>query len=263
VPLIIVDTMELLTNNFQLDIKEIVTRLFRETLLLPAAIYLEHFDRLVSDNSREIHLQNLVVRAVEEFSFITFLSGEKYWNPPSSLKKHPFIKVEFPIPSFQVRKQLWKNSLNGRGLLPVDLDIDEIANHFQFTGGQIRDAAAEAKQLAVMRGSFNEDGITMEDLYRGCRSQSNHNLSKMAQKIIPQFTWPDIVIPPDTSRQLKEMCNYVKYRHVVYHDWGFDRKISLGKGLNILFSGPSGIGKTMAAEIIANELNLDFLWEKH
>lgn len=257
-PLIIVDMHELLNTDNGSDFEKIVKKLFRETLLQPAVIYLEDFDRIISDNPREIHLQNIVIRAIEEFSFITFLSGEKSWNPPARLKKHTVIKVEFPIPSFQLRKQLWKISLNGSGLLPVDLDIDEIANHFRFTGGQIGDAAAEARDIAMMCGSFNEDGITMADLYRGCRAQTNQNLSKMAQKITPHFTWPDIVLPPDKLQQLKEMCNYVKYRHVVYHDWGFDRKISLGKGLNILFSGPSGTGKTMAAEIIANELNLDF-----
>ena len=44
---------------------------------------------------------------------------------------------------------------------------------------------------------------------------------------------------------------------MVYHDWGFDDKLSLGKGLNIMFSGASGTGKTMAAEVIASELELD------
>jgi SpoVK/Ycf46/Vps4 family AAA+-type ATPase len=57
--------------------------------------------------------------------------------------------------------------------------------------------------------------------------------------------------------QLREICNYVKYYHTVYGDWGFDRKLSLGKGLNVLFAGPSGTGKTMAADIMANELGLD------
>jgi SpoVK/Ycf46/Vps4 family AAA+-type ATPase len=51
--------------------------------------------------------------------------------------------------------------------------------------------------------------------------------------------------------------HYVKYSSLVYHEWGFDHKLSLGKGLNALFAGPSGTGKTMAAEIIAGELGLD------
>jgi SpoVK/Ycf46/Vps4 family AAA+-type ATPase len=57
--------------------------------------------------------------------------------------------------------------------------------------------------------------------------------------------------------QLREICDYVKYRPVVFEKWGFDRKISMGKGLNVLFCGPSGTGKTMAAEIMSRELGFD------
>jgi SpoVK/Ycf46/Vps4 family AAA+-type ATPase len=53
------------------------------------------------------------------------------------------------------------------------------------------------------------------------------------------------------------ICATIRQRPTVYGDWGFDRKLSLGKGLIALFSGPSGTGKTMSAEIIANELGLD------
>jgi SpoVK/Ycf46/Vps4 family AAA+-type ATPase len=43
----------------------------------------------------------------------------------------------------------------------------------------------------------------------------------------------------------------------VLETWGFDRKLALGKGINVLFAGPSGTGKTMAAEIISHELRLE------
>ncbi len=258
VPMIIGDMIELLNIDSQMKVEDVVKRLFREALLRPAVIYLEHFDQLMSDNAREIHIQNAIARAMEEFSFITFLAGEKSWAPAPRLKKHPVIKVELPIPSFQLRKRLWEMSLNDGCPLSEAVDFDEIANKFQFTGGQIRDAAAEAKRGAVMYGTLHKEGVTMADLYCGAHAQSNQNLSKMARKITPHYTWSDIVLPPDKLRQLKEMCNYVKYRHLVYGEWGFDKKVSLGKGLNILFSGPSGTGKTMASEIIANELSLDF-----
>jgi SpoVK/Ycf46/Vps4 family AAA+-type ATPase len=69
--------------------------------------------------------------------------------------------------------------------------------------------------------------------------------------------WDDLVLPQEKKQQLKEILNHVKYRNLVYSDWGFESKLALGKGINILFAGESGTGKTMAAQIIANELKLD------
>jgi len=100
--------------------------------------------------------------------------------------------------------------------------------------------------------------ITNRDIFlTACRAKSNQNLRRLAQKIQPKYTWDDIVLPPDSLAQLREICNQAKYRHIVYGEWGFDSKLSLGKGLNVLSSGPPGTGKTMAAEVIANELRLD------
>ena len=62
---------------------------------------------------------------------------------------------------------------------------------------------------------------------------------------------------PDPKAQLQEICSQAEHRPIVYGEWGFDRKLSLGKGLNVLFTGPPGTGKTMAAEVIAHQLRLD------
>ena len=67
----------------------------------------------------------------------------------------------------------------------------------------------------------------------------------------------NIVLPPDQMRQLREICDQVKYRARVYEQWGFGDKLSLGKGVCALFVGQPGTGKTMAAEVIADELALD------
>ena len=81
-------------------------------------------------------------------------------------------------------------------------------------------------------------------------------LESIATKISTFHNWEDIVLPPEKKEQLLDICNYVKNTTLVYEAWGFD-KHNRRKGLSVLFSGPAGTGKTMAAEIIAGELNLD------
>jgi len=135
-------------------------------------------------------------------------------------------------------------------------DVQAVANKFRLSGGEIRDAAATARSLARLRDPV--DGrITLEDLSRACRLQSNRKLASLAQKITPRYRWEDIVLPEDRLQQLREICNSVKYRSLVYEVWGFGRKLALGKGVNVLFAGPSGTGKTMAADIMAADLGLD------
>lgn len=257
-PIILINAPDLL--NIESNHEEIFRRLFREALLQPTAIYFEHFDRLITDNPKGSYYRDLVVRAIEEYSFITFLAGEAEWNPPPEWKKHFFMEIAFGIPAYPVRKRLWQLALNGNAAPGAGVDIDILASQFRFTGGQILDAVSDAQKLATIKSKNDNNAavITVEDLSQGCRLQCNRKLSELAQKIAPHYTWHDIVLPTDEIQQLKEICNYVKHRFMVYNDWGFAEKISLGKGLNILFSGSSGTGKTMAAEIIANELKLDF-----
>ncbi len=251
-PILIADTRMLL--HCEDRVEEIIQALFREALLQPAAIYLGHADALLSENPQFHHVQQLLIRELEEFSLVTFLSGEKPWISPNHQTS---IQIEWPLPGASHRKELWKRSMNGHHSLSPDIDTDVLANTFKLTGGQIRNALTEARNFAKMKSNGNNGRITMETLYQGCRAQSNRKLAELAQKITPHYVWDDIVLPADKLQQLKEMCAYVKHRQRVYDEWGFDRKLSLGKGLNALFSGPSGTGKTMAAEVVANELKLE------
>jgi SpoVK/Ycf46/Vps4 family AAA+-type ATPase len=94
-------------------------------------------------------------------------------------------------------------------------------------------------------------------LLSAARAQSSHALDEIADRIAPRATWDDIVLPADAVDQLREICSRVDGRDRVLDDWGFAEKLSRGRGTTALFSGGSGTGKTMAAEVIANALGVD------
>lgn len=251
--LLIVDSIVLMKG----DPIETLKIIIREARLQHSSLYLEGFNALM-EKEAGINVTSLV-QELDDFPDYVFLSGELPWAPSGILKKHTYIDVVFPIPPFASRKTLFEVLLKENvpeKKLPDNLDIDALASKFNFSGGQIRDAILTALNFAKVRKP-EDYKLSMDDLYRGCKAQSNKNLSSFARNIPPRYTWKDIVLPKDLKEQLKEVSVHIKHKGKVYTDWGFDSKLSLGKGLNVLFSGPSGAGKTMAAEVMAKEAGLD------
>jgi ATP-dependent 26S proteasome regulatory subunit len=253
-PLLIVDTAHMLAGDLPADLA--LQLVAREASLQKSCVYWDRYDVVLDDERNlEAHRQS-ILEWVRQRPGVVFLSSRVAWEPGGGAIDKPFVKIEMPVPPFSVRKQLWQTLLDDHMSVAPDVDLDVLANKFRLTGGQIRDAVAGARDLAAGWGNGRQQ-ISMDDLHCACRAQSNQKLSSVARKISPKFTWEDIVLPNDQMTQLREMTNQVRYKHVVYGDWNFEKKLSLGLGLNVLFAGPSGTGKTMAAEIIGGELGLD------
>lgn len=264
--LLIVDSKALLENRFS----GILTLVLRESLLQDSALYLENFDSLLANKAAEIKetgtkevgiaeteipLKNLL-HDLRDFPKNVFLAGNGFSELKKDLINSGFLPFSFPSPPYLLRKKLWEACLEGDCILAKDTDLKELASKFRFTGGQIKNAVSTAREIARSRNP-DVPVLSAEILYESCKARSNQRLSGLAMKINPHYNWEDIVLPKDTLEQLREVCGFVKYRGTVYSDWGFEKKLSLGKGLNVLFSGPSGTGKTMAAEILACEVQLD------
>jgi hypothetical protein len=224
----------------------------REARLQGAVLLWEGFDALLADD-RHVQLAALL-EALDEHPGPLILSGEAVWEPAGALRSKPFVRLEVPRPDTADRAALWHAALGTDAV--SGLDLPAVANTFRLTGGQIRDAAATARGLALARDPA-APAVTQADLQTACRLQSNRKLAELAQKLTPHFGWDDLVLPADQTAQLREIANHVRYRAVVYETWGFDAKLALGKGLNVLFAGPPGTGKTMAADVLAGQLGLD------
>lgn len=261
-PLLLLECRELAKSGVQC--KPLLRLFFREALLRQAAVYLDGFGQCLEDEAGACVCRDALFKVLEEYPLLTFLAGETAWRPAAFGTKTGdshlrLMPVRFPRPAYPLRKALWEQTLGDRDMIPIspDVDKDALAGRFQLTGGQMRDALEDARAMALKRDGKEKASVTMNDLYRGCRDRSNQKLAQLAQKITPHYNWTDIVLPHDTLCQLKEITLHIRHRHTVFHRWGFQEKLSLGKGLNVLFHGPSGTGKTMAAEVVANELGLD------
>ena len=134
------------------------------------------------------------------------------------------------------------------------LTVEELAAKFRFSPRQIELACRQAVGLAGLEG---EGTISSREMHQCCYRQVVHKLGDLASRVRPAFHWDDVVMPEDQKKLLQHACGHIKFQHQVYYGWGFDRKIAYGRGLSILFAGAPGTGKTMCAQVIANELNME------
>ncbi|MGD2076890.1 MAG: ATP-binding protein [Chloroflexota bacterium] len=222
----------------------------RDGRLLSAVMYLEHWDGVLTDNSPPDQLFDLLAT----YPGIIVTAGEEIWQPAGRGRQRRVMPVSFDNTDYHRRLRIWHLSL-AEDEIAADKEggLAQLANQFLFSPGQIEDVVATARDLA----RWNGEPLCLQDLFAASRAHSNQKLVALATKIVPRYRWEDIVLPPDTLAQLREMVNTVRQRPLVYETWGFGKKQALGKGLSALFAGESGTGKTMAADIMAGELGQD------
>ena len=96
-------------------------------------------------------------------------------------------------------------------------------------------------------------------LWRACKTESSAAISHLAETVVPAAGWDDLVLPSAQMALLRALAAQARHRDKVHEQWGFADKGARGLGAAALFAGPSGTGKTLAAEVIAGSLDLP-LW---
>jgi hypothetical protein len=163
--------------------------------------------------------------------------------------------VRLDEPSIPTRTQLW-TALLPPGVKIEESEIEEIASRFPFGPGRIARAIRRAQADLSLRPA-GERRLTFAALMAAAREVDTASIGPLAQKMPLPYRRSDLIVPPHVGDELDLAIAWVRYRHRVLHEWGFIRRMTMGHGLTALFSGPSGTGKTMAAQVLARELALD------
>jgi hypothetical protein len=213
---------EVLPNDAR-ELESLVRLWEREAALAASALLVE---------CDEVENQSVPVRFIERLHGALLVASRER----IPLRHRASISFDVIKPTSAEQQALWRNAgVNGQ--------VETLATQFDLSAANIRAAATQSK--------------SPEELWMACRAQARPRLDNLAQRIDPRATWSEIVLPAPQFAILREIAAHVRQRAKVYETWGFAQKCARGLGISALFTGASGTGKTLAAEVLANELCLD------
>jgi MoxR-like ATPase len=182
------------------------------------------------------------LRLAERTHGVVFLAADKATRP-----RRPLLACEVGYPAPAERHALWTRALGAAAPEPPALDA--IAMQFRLSAHSIA-ATADALQA-------QEAALYGAALWRACRQAAPAGLAELARLVEPSAQWDDLVLPPPQKDALAQIVVHMRHRFTVYDRWQFGAREGRGQGISALFTGESGTGKTMAAEVLARELRLD------
>ncbi|HLP88224.1 MAG TPA: ATP-binding protein [Nostocaceae cyanobacterium] len=229
----IISTTALPTNPH--EIYQLTQRWEREAILSDRLLF------LVCDNSTDDPQKKVAISLfIENLHTPLIISTRERLQIPQG----NIINFDVPPLSFEEQTAIWQTHLGEKAIL--NGEITKLASQFNLNYTTIQAACQQAKNPA-----------SPSLLWDFCRTQTRQQLDNLAQRIDTTANWDDLVLPENQRQVIADIASQLQHRPKVYQDWGFAEKSNRGLGITALFYGDSGTGKTMAAEILARQFNLD------
>ncbi|MFT5431189.1 MAG: SpoVK/Ycf46/Vps4 family AAA+-type ATPase [Myxococcota bacterium] len=233
--------------------KAVIEDLFWQARMADAVLVLDSCDAVMAaKNPRLVALYE----QFEQWEGVCILITVDKERLDPGAERFVIYEFVFEPPEEDERRELWRLHLPDSPAAADDVDLDFLANQYEVTGTQIRNASVVAANMAFA-DSPDAPLMTADHLRRAAHTQMRASMSQYAKKSKAKISLDDLILADEQKVEIQSILDAAKSRIFVMTKWGFGRKLSTGKGLVIMFSGEPGTGKTLCAEIMANQLDYE------
>ncbi|ORC84312.1 AAA ATPase [Trypanosoma theileri] len=239
---------------------EMLRFIFREAKLNDAIIFFDECESIFESRERNPLVTSLLTE-FEKYDGLIILATNKAQVIDEAMNRRISLMVEFRLPDQEMREKIWQAHLPRNLALHEDVSIPMLALNYELSGGLIRNATIAAINNAVAREKSTTPTLCMRDLEEGARLQLR-GFFLAAEKppgastesyFTPKRSLSHLVVDRQTQQQLETLVRLAKGRSTLFSQWGFNEEDCADQGAMYLFHGPSGTGKSLAAEGIAYE----------